>query len=62
MKSNTQIALFRGQKVRKTIHNNEWWFAIEELAKLTVKGGVQFVPPLMLEREADWAGNAPKAL
>ena len=28
MKSNTQIALFRGQKVRKTIHNNEWWFSV----------------------------------
>jgi len=68
-----KIAVFKGRKVRKTIHNNEWWFVIndvvelltdsndpaqyfkrlkqrdEELAKLTDKGGVQFVPPLMLE-------------
>ncbi len=69
----THLAVFKGRKIRKTIHNNEWWFVIndviesltdstdpaqyfkrlkqrdEELAKLTDKGGVQFVPPLMLE-------------
>ena len=73
MQKETKIAVFKGRKVRKTIHNNEWWFVIndviesltdsndpaqyfkrlkqrdEELAKLTDKGGVQFVPPLMLE-------------
>ena len=27
----TKIALFKGQKVRKTIHNNEWWFVIEDI-------------------------------
>ena len=71
----TKIVLFRGRKNRKIIHNNEWWFVIndvigsltdsndpaqyfkrlkerdEELAKLTDKGGVQFVPPLMLDVE-----------
>jgi prophage antirepressor-like protein len=72
---NTKIAIFKGKKIRKAIHNNEWWFVIndivealtdsldpaqyfkrlkerdEELSKLTDKGGVQFVPPLMLEFE-----------
>lgn len=24
----TKIALFKGQKVRKTIHNDEWWFSV----------------------------------
>jgi len=69
----TKIALFKGKKVRKTIHHNEWWFVINdviealtdstdpsqyfkrmkqrdsELANLIAHGGVQFVPPLMLE-------------
>jgi len=32
----TKIAIFRGQKVRKTIHNNEWWFVlIDVVAVLT---------------------------
>ena len=68
----TKIVLFKNKQVRKTLHNNEWWFAVndviealtdshdpaqyfkrlkerdEELAKLTDKGVVQFVPPLML--------------
>jgi hypothetical protein len=72
---NTKIVLFEGRKVRKVLHNNDWWFVIndaieiltdssdpaqyfkklkerdEELAKLTDKGGVQFVPPLMLTVE-----------
>ncbi|HAF94698.1 MAG: phage antirepressor protein [Elusimicrobia bacterium GWC2_51_8] len=71
----TKIVLFKGRRIRKTIHNNEWWFVINdvvesltdsndpaqyfkrlkqrdrELAKLTDKGGVQFVPPLTLEVE-----------
>jgi len=73
----TKIALFKGRQIRKTLHNNEWWFVIndviesltdsndpaqyfkrlkqrdEELAKLTDQGGVQFVPPLMLEIETE---------
>jgi len=77
----TKIALFKGKKIRKTMHNNEWWFVIndviesltesndpaqyfkrlkqrdEELAKLTDKGGVQFVPPLMLEVETAGGGQ-----
>src|SRR4030043_885768 len=75
MHPGTKIAIFKGKEIRKTLHNNEWWFVIndviksltdsndpaqyfkrlkqrdEELAKLTDKGGVQFVPPLMLEVE-----------
>ena len=68
----TKIALFKKKEIRKTLHNGEWWFAVndviealtdsrdpaqyfkrlkerdEELAKLTDKGGVQFVPPLTM--------------
>ena len=79
----TKIALFKGQEIRKTLKDGEWWFVIndiiealtdsadpaqyfkrlkerdEELAKLTDKGGVQFVPPLMLDVET--AGGKQKA-
>ncbi len=24
----TKVAVFKGKKVRKTIHNNEWWFSV----------------------------------
>jgi DNA-damage-inducible protein D len=32
----TSIAVFRGKGIRKTIHNNEWWFAVVDvIAALT---------------------------
>ena len=32
----TNIAVFRGKEIRKTIHNNEWWFSvIDVVAVLT---------------------------
>ena len=27
----TKIALFKGRKIRKIIHNNEWWFSIVDI-------------------------------
>jgi len=27
----TKIAVFKGREVRKTIHNNEWWFSITDI-------------------------------
>ena len=27
----TKIAVFKGKEVRKTIHNNEWWFSITDI-------------------------------
>jgi DNA-damage-inducible protein D len=27
----TKIALFKGKKIRKTLHQNEWWFVIEDV-------------------------------
>ncbi|MBA4312855.1 MAG: phage antirepressor protein [Chlorobiaceae bacterium] len=33
---NNKIALFKGSKIRRTIHNNEWWFSvIDVVAALT---------------------------
>lgn len=27
----TKIAIFKGKKIRKIIHNNEWWFVVEDV-------------------------------
>ena len=27
----TKIAIFRSKKIRKTIHNSEWWFVVEDI-------------------------------
>ena len=27
----TKIAVFRGRKIRKTLHKNEWWFVINDI-------------------------------
>ncbi|MFH1429271.1 MAG: phage antirepressor protein, partial [Candidatus Margulisiibacteriota bacterium] len=24
----TKLAVFKGKEIRKTIHNNEWWFSV----------------------------------
>ncbi|RJR16188.1 phage antirepressor protein [Candidatus Microgenomates bacterium] len=31
MEETTKIAIFKGQKIRRAIHNNEWWFAIVDV-------------------------------
>ncbi len=30
----TKIAVFKGKKVRKTIHNNEWWFSVVDVIQV----------------------------
>lgn len=30
-KTINQIAIFKGKKIRKTIHNNEWWFSVVDV-------------------------------
>lgn len=30
----TKVAVFKGKKVRKTIHNNEWWFSIVDVVQV----------------------------
>ena len=31
MNENKKIAIFQKKEIRKTIHNNEWWFVIEDV-------------------------------
>ena len=33
-KTTTQVALFRGKKVRKIIYNNEWWFVVSDAVEV----------------------------
>ena len=41
----TSIAVFRSKEIRKTIHNNEWWFVVEDvvLALLDSKDPKQYI-------------------
>jgi len=32
----TKIAVFKGQGVRKTIHNREWWFVVEDVVLVLI--------------------------
>ncbi|HCW06996.1 MAG TPA: phage antirepressor protein, partial [Cytophagales bacterium] len=27
----TKIAIFKGKEIRKTIHNDEWWFSVVDV-------------------------------
>ena len=31
-----KIALFKGEKIRKTIHNKEWWFSIVDICGVLI--------------------------
>jgi len=33
-KPEKHIAIFRGKEIRKTIHNNEWWFSISDVIEV----------------------------
>ena len=31
MQIETKIAIFKGKNIRKTVHDNEWWFVVEDV-------------------------------
>lgn len=41
----TKLALFEGHEIRKTLHNNEWWFVVEDvvLALIDSKDPKQYI-------------------
>ena len=52
----TKIALFKGRKIRKTIHNNEWWFVIVDIiAALTDSVNPKQYLKNMLNRDEELA-------
>jgi len=48
MEMETRVALFRGKGIRKTLHNNEWWFVVEDvvLALIDSKDPKQYIQRL----------------
>ena len=46
----TKIAVFRSRKIRKTIHNNEWWFVVEDvvLALIDSNDSKQYIQRMRL--------------
>ena len=34
MTENTKIAIFKGKKIRKTLHKNEWWFSVIDVIEV----------------------------
>lgn len=35
-----KIAIFKGKKVRKIIHNNEWWFSVIDVVEILTKSSI----------------------
>jgi hypothetical protein len=38
-RKDTRLALFEGRQIRKTFHENEWWFSIIDVVEILVGGG-----------------------
>lgn len=36
MDKNTQIALFKGKTIRRTLHQNEWWFSVVDVVAVLI--------------------------
>lgn len=36
---NTKIALFEGKQIRKTLHNDEWWFSVIDIIEVLTESG-----------------------
>lgn len=52
----TKIALFKGKKIRKTIHKNEWWFVITDVIEaLTDSANPKQYLKNMLNRDEELA-------
>ena len=48
----TKIAIFRKREIRKTIHNNEWWFVVDDVVlALTYSPNVQDYIKKMRKRD-----------
>jgi DNA-damage-inducible protein D len=54
----TRIAVFRGREVRKTIHNDEWWFSVADVVEvLTDTADVRQYVKKMRQRDPELSAN-----
>ena len=37
--STEQLVVFNDKKIRRTLHNNEWWFAVADVVAVVVLAG-----------------------
>lgn len=37
---NTKISIFKGKKIRKIIHNNEWWFSVVDVVEILTESSI----------------------
>ena len=52
----TNIAVFRGKEIRKTIHNDEWWFSVADVVEvLTESSNSSDYIKKMRKRDAELA-------
>ena len=48
----TRVAVFKGKEIRKTIHNNEWWFSVADvIGVLTESADVRQYVKKMRQRD-----------
>lgn len=40
MDTATQIAIFKGKKIRKVIHNDEWWFSVIDIVEALTESSI----------------------
>lgn len=55
----TQLAIFKGKTIRKTIHLNEWWFCVQDIVEVLTesKDPKQYINRMRqrdLELEKGW--------
>ncbi len=54
IKTNQKLAIFRGKTIRKTIHNNEWWFSVSDIVEaLTDSADVKQYLKKMRKRDSE---------
>ena len=62
--SSTKIAIFRKKEIRKTIHNNEWWFSVSDVIEaltgtVNIRDYIKKIRKRDTELDIYWGTNCP---